>query len=217
MYYCDYLEIALPLGLWRKICRHCKCPPEVHDMNLGGPDTGGLGASRGGGASSSSTAQNNNNNNNNISTKRRNSTSDDDSGCPLEEFAWVPPGLPPEQVCPSVGQSVSCMSQCVLVDYRLNSWSVFVLYVPVCVSGLPPEQICPSVGQSVSGMSHCVLLDYRLNRYAHQLVSLYLVYLSGDYRLNRHVHQLGMRTAHRHTFSVRYTPQIANSRLGVQD
>lgn len=29
---------------------------------------------------------------------KRNSTSDDDSGCPLEEYAWVPPGLKPEQV-----------------------------------------------------------------------------------------------------------------------
>lgn len=26
------------------------------------------------------------------------STSDDDSGCVLEEYAWVPPGLRPEQV-----------------------------------------------------------------------------------------------------------------------
>uniref|UniRef100_A0A3B5A1X2 Prickle-like protein 2 n=1 Tax=Stegastes partitus TaxID=144197 RepID=A0A3B5A1X2_9TELE len=29
---------------------------------------------------------------------QRNSTSDDDSGCALEEYAWVPPGLSPEQV-----------------------------------------------------------------------------------------------------------------------
>uniref|UniRef100_A0A3Q3DDP9 Prickle homolog 2b n=1 Tax=Hippocampus comes TaxID=109280 RepID=A0A3Q3DDP9_HIPCM len=29
---------------------------------------------------------------------QRNSTSDDDSGCALEEYAWVPPGLEPEQV-----------------------------------------------------------------------------------------------------------------------
>ncbi|XP_036387737.1 prickle-like protein 2b [Megalops cyprinoides] len=29
---------------------------------------------------------------------QRNSTSDDDSGCVLEEYAWVPPGLKPEQV-----------------------------------------------------------------------------------------------------------------------
>lgn len=29
---------------------------------------------------------------------KRNSTSDDDSGCPLEEYSWVPPGLKPEQV-----------------------------------------------------------------------------------------------------------------------
>ncbi len=29
---------------------------------------------------------------------QRNSTSDDDSGCALEEYAWVPPGLKAEQV-----------------------------------------------------------------------------------------------------------------------
>ncbi|XP_078270678.1 prickle-like protein 2b isoform X2 [Rhinoraja longicauda] len=29
---------------------------------------------------------------------QRNSTSDDDSGCALEEYAWVPPGLKPDQV-----------------------------------------------------------------------------------------------------------------------
>jgi len=34
-----------------------------------------------------------------IHDAKRNSTSDDDSGCPLEEYTWVPPGLKPEQVC----------------------------------------------------------------------------------------------------------------------
>lgn len=29
---------------------------------------------------------------------QRSSTSDDDSGCALEEYGWVPPGLRPEQV-----------------------------------------------------------------------------------------------------------------------
>lgn len=29
---------------------------------------------------------------------QRSSTSDDDSGCALEEYSWVPPGLRPEQV-----------------------------------------------------------------------------------------------------------------------
>lgn len=29
---------------------------------------------------------------------QRSSASDDDSGCVLEEYAWVPPGLRPEQV-----------------------------------------------------------------------------------------------------------------------
>ncbi|KAJ3603015.1 hypothetical protein NHX12_030759 [Muraenolepis orangiensis] len=32
---------------------------------------------------------------------QRNSTSDDDSGCALEEYAWIPPGLKPEQVMTS--------------------------------------------------------------------------------------------------------------------
>lgn len=31
---------------------------------------------------------------------QRSSTSDDDSGCALEEYAWVPPGVRPEQVGP---------------------------------------------------------------------------------------------------------------------
>lgn len=39
---------------------------------------------------------------------QRSSTSDDDSGCALEEYAWVPPGVKPEQVTPqSVNPHVS--------------------------------------------------------------------------------------------------------------
>ena len=30
--------------------------------------------------------------------QQRNSHSDDDSGCSLEEYTWVPPGLKPDQV-----------------------------------------------------------------------------------------------------------------------
>ena len=30
---------------------------------------------------------------------QRHSHSDDDSGCALEEYTWVPPGLKPDQVC----------------------------------------------------------------------------------------------------------------------
>jgi hypothetical protein len=32
---------------------------------------------------------------------QRHSHSDDDSGCALEEYTWVPPGLKPDQVCTS--------------------------------------------------------------------------------------------------------------------
>ncbi|KAL0978546.1 hypothetical protein UPYG_G00171930 [Umbra pygmaea] len=67
------------LHKWRKICVHCKCRREEHvvtAMPLEMEKT---------------------------VTKlmydfQRNSTSDDDSGCALEEYAWVPPGLKPEQV-----------------------------------------------------------------------------------------------------------------------
>ncbi|XP_048111095.1 prickle-like protein 2b [Alosa alosa] len=67
------------LHKWRKICLHCKCAREEHAvsaMQLEMEKT---------------------------VTKlmydfQRNSTSDDDSGCALEEYAWVPPGLKPEQV-----------------------------------------------------------------------------------------------------------------------
>lgn len=64
----------------RKICRHCKCPPEVHDMS------GGVSGE------TDRTLQRL------MQDAQRNSTSDDDSGCPLEEYAWVPPGLKPEEV-----------------------------------------------------------------------------------------------------------------------
>ena len=33
-----------------------------------------------------------------VSDIQRHSHSDDDSGCALEEYTWVPPGLKPDQV-----------------------------------------------------------------------------------------------------------------------
>ena len=65
-------------SICRKICRHCKCAPEIHDMASSVVDERTL--------------------NKLIHDVKRNSTSDDDSGCPLEEYSWVPPGLKPEQV-----------------------------------------------------------------------------------------------------------------------
>ncbi|XP_028855196.1 prickle-like protein 2b isoform X2 [Denticeps clupeoides] len=63
----------------RKICLHCKCPREEHVVSVMQLEM------------------------EKAVTKlmydfQRNSTSDDDSGCALEEYAWVPPGLKPEQV-----------------------------------------------------------------------------------------------------------------------
>ncbi|KAJ7998955.1 hypothetical protein DPEC_G00210360 [Dallia pectoralis] len=67
------------LHKWRKICVHCKCRREEHVVTAVPLEM------------------------EKTVTKlmydfQRNSTSDDDSGCALEEYAWVPPGLKPEQV-----------------------------------------------------------------------------------------------------------------------
>ncbi|KAG9353286.1 hypothetical protein JZ751_017862 [Albula glossodonta] len=68
-----------PFPADRKICLHCKCPREEHVVAVMPLEM------------------------EKTVTKlmydfQRNSTSDDDSGCALEEYAWVPPGLKPEQV-----------------------------------------------------------------------------------------------------------------------
>lgn len=52
---------------------------------------------------------------------QRSSTSDDDSGCALEEYAWVPPGLRPEQVAvPSNNVSWIIKAPSVLVDLTVT-------------------------------------------------------------------------------------------------
>ncbi|KAM4582183.1 prickle-like protein 2b isoform 1-T1 [Fundulus diaphanus] len=67
------------LHKWRKICVHCKCRRQEHAVTAMPVEM------------------------EKTVTKlmydfQRNSTSDDDSGCALEEYAWVPLGLKPEQV-----------------------------------------------------------------------------------------------------------------------
>ncbi|XP_068109899.1 prickle-like protein 2 isoform X2 [Hyperolius riggenbachi] len=79
---------GLALHRWRKICLHCKCPREEHSataMPLEMEKTM----------------------NKLMFDFQRNSTSDDDSGCALEEYAWIPPGLKPEQV----HQYYSCLPE----------------------------------------------------------------------------------------------------------
>ncbi|XP_013404765.1 prickle-like protein 2 isoform X2 [Lingula anatina] len=65
------------LGHGRKICRNCKCPRESHEIV---------------------TSDQEKNLSKLIQDFQRNSASDDDSGCALEEYTWVPPGLKPDQV-----------------------------------------------------------------------------------------------------------------------
>ncbi|XP_072177503.1 uncharacterized protein [Diadema setosum] len=68
---------GLALHYWRKICLHCKCPREDHLVMSGDQEK-------------------------NVSRMmtdfQRSSASDDDSGCVLEEYTWIPPGLKPDQV-----------------------------------------------------------------------------------------------------------------------
>ena len=58
---------------------------------------------------------------------QRSSTSDDDSGCALEEYAWVPPGLKPEQVaiCPESSRVFNfkwCLSSVSIPQLRRERW-----------------------------------------------------------------------------------------------
>ncbi|XP_018580916.2 prickle planar cell polarity protein 3-like [Scleropages formosus] len=64
---------------WRKICVHCKCLREEHALR-------------------SMTDQLEKMMSKLVSDFQSHSISDDDSGCASEEYAWVPPGLKPEQV-----------------------------------------------------------------------------------------------------------------------
>ncbi|MEQ2173869.1 hypothetical protein GOODEAATRI_001959 [Goodea atripinnis] len=75
----ELLDQCLCLSNCRKICVHCKCRREEHAVTAMPVEM------------------------EKTVTKlmydfQRNSTSDDDSGCALEEYAWVPLGLKPEQV-----------------------------------------------------------------------------------------------------------------------
>ncbi|XP_074873534.1 prickle planar cell polarity protein 3 isoform X2 [Carettochelys insculpta] len=73
---------------WRKICQHCKCPREEHAVRAVPIDLERMMCRL-------------------ISDFQRHSISDDDSGCASEEYAWVPPGLKPEQVY----QFFSCLPE----------------------------------------------------------------------------------------------------------
>ncbi|XP_030111245.1 prickle-like protein 2 isoform X2 [Mus musculus] len=72
----------------RKICLHCKCPQEEHMVTVMPLEMEKTISKL-------------------MFDFQRSSTSDDDSGCALEEYAWVPPGLKPEQV----HQYYSCLPE----------------------------------------------------------------------------------------------------------
>lgn len=72
----------------RKICQHCKCPREDHNIIVDDARAGRsvfLG-----------------------DVNYSGFPSDDDSGCALDEYAWVPPGLNAEQVGEDNKKSLCC-------------------------------------------------------------------------------------------------------------
>ncbi|XP_059910882.1 protein prickle isoform X2 [Gadus macrocephalus] len=73
---------------WRKICVHCKCVREEHAVRAVPGQLEKMMTKL-------------------VSDFQRHSISDDDSGCASEEYAWVPPGLKPEQVY----QYFSCLPE----------------------------------------------------------------------------------------------------------
>ncbi|CAB3365018.1 Hypothetical predicted protein [Cloeon dipterum] len=82
---------------WRKTCRNCKCPREDHAF----PMVRGVPAPPPPPSPSppaASTAPHPAAPPAVAADPHRHSQSDDDSGCALEEYTWVPPGLRPDQV-----------------------------------------------------------------------------------------------------------------------
>lgn len=57
---------------------------------------------------------------------QRLSQSDDDSGCALEEYTWVPPGLRPDQV--SLTDALCCKHKAKLYNKRINNFILFFLF-----------------------------------------------------------------------------------------
>lgn len=58
-----------------------------------------------------------------ISDFQRHSISDDDSGCASEEYAWVPPGLKPEQV--TKGQPPTIILQWAHTQTHTHTYKTF--------------------------------------------------------------------------------------------
>lgn len=117
------------LFLHRKICVHCKCVREEHAVR---PVPGQL--------EKMMTKL--------VSDFQRHSISDDDSGCASEEYAWVPPGLKPEQVKKKSGcrrkaasrhKSMLCRATWCLfhldmfMHRRAVNWIVLYGQMPACV------------------------------------------------------------------------------------
>ena len=113
------------LFFFRQVCKNCKCPKEDHNTSfngLTGSDPLAAATSAVMAATQAVTANGQPNGHagqqlnssidsaqkvlNGVQTsgqapKQTLAHSDDDSGCALEEYTWVPPGLKPDQVSPA--------------------------------------------------------------------------------------------------------------------
>lgn len=119
---------SFPLSFCRQVCKNCKCPKEDHSVafhnGLAGSDPLAAAASAVMAAAQASSASGSSSGHANGHAQQLNSSidsahqkvpnsvqnsqgqgpkqtlahSDDDSGCALEEYTWVPPGLKPDQV-----------------------------------------------------------------------------------------------------------------------
>lgn len=114
--YCKTIFLLLS----RPLCQNCKCPQEDHNSSFNlhsDPLAAATSAVMAATQASQNQAGSNNNQtlNSSIDSKTNNTAtttantangqrpqtlahSDDDSGCALEEYTWVPPGLKPDQV-----------------------------------------------------------------------------------------------------------------------
>ncbi|XP_022190071.2 protein prickle isoform X2 [Nilaparvata lugens] len=85
---------------WRKVCRNCKCPREEHcsggSSKMSTPSPASAAATLGLPGLPDSLSDKLLGKS--LADPQRHSQSDDDSGCALEEYTWVPPGLRPDQV-----------------------------------------------------------------------------------------------------------------------
>ncbi|KAJ9592805.1 hypothetical protein L9F63_015527, partial [Diploptera punctata] len=156
-----YMEDAFDKHERTKVCRNCKCPREEHSGGMAAtgnplgqgagpppslPPSGGGGGNAGAGAGGplglldpADKLLGKGVQYGQSTDPHRHSQSDDDSGCALEEYTWVPPGLRPDQFyilsnSLAFAGLFSCTHSCFTQDEslrdNLSSWYEHFLCLP---------------------------------------------------------------------------------------